>query len=450
MKNYLIVLFLVFFGYNINAQENLGFILNNDVKKEIIPFELASNLIIVPVQVNGVLLNFIVDTGSTRTVVFDFKGIDTLNIKKEKIVRYSGKKNNVDFVEAYFSDNNIITIGRGLIDSSAEIVVMKQSNSYFVERLGMNVNGILGTDFFKKYIIKIDYVSQNIYVFNRKFKLPRDVRKAKFEPIKLIKGKPYINGEIANNNSVLITDVLIDTGSSDSLWLHEIDSLNFSYPRSGFNDYLGYTLTGEIYGRRSKLDQLSISGFKMERPTVSFPDYKKSLGMRANKNVTNNSNGSIGGEILRRFDVIFDFENQLISLSPNSNFNDGFYYNMAGIQLKVEGMSLVVTREKGFWAKSFYRNDGKENQSVSNTTKLIYEFSPNVIVSEVRSNSLAEIAGIRKGDLILKVNSTKSRNMTLQSINKKFYTNPYSNLKLTVKRGESTLKFKFKLIPLIE
>ncbi|MEP6431396.1 MAG: hypothetical protein ABJ033_11405, partial [Nonlabens ulvanivorans] len=95
MKNYLIVLFLVFFGYNINAQENLGFILNNDVKKEIIPFELASNLIIVPVQVNGVLLNFIVDTGSTRTVVFDFKGIDTLNIKKEKIVRYSGKKNNV-------------------------------------------------------------------------------------------------------------------------------------------------------------------------------------------------------------------------------------------------------------------------------------------------------------------------------------------------------------------
>ncbi|MEP3042618.1 PDZ domain-containing protein, partial [Nonlabens ulvanivorans] len=67
-----------------------------------------------------------------------------------------------------------------------------------------------------------------------------------------------------------------------------------------------------------------------------------------------------------------------------------------------------------------------------------------------RSNSLAEIAGIRKGDLILKVNSTKSRNMTLQSINKKFYTNPYSNLKLTVKRGESTLKFKFKLIPLIE
>ncbi|GAL00637.1 hypothetical protein JCM19314_1674 [Nonlabens ulvanivorans] len=47
MKNYLIVLFLVFFGYNINAQENLGFILNNDVKKEIIPFELASNLIIV-------------------------------------------------------------------------------------------------------------------------------------------------------------------------------------------------------------------------------------------------------------------------------------------------------------------------------------------------------------------------------------------------------------------
>ncbi|GAK89824.1 hypothetical protein JCM19297_446 [Nonlabens ulvanivorans] len=40
--------------------------------------------------------------------------------------------------------------------------------------------------------------------------------------------------------------------------------------------------------------------------------------------------------------------------------------------------------------------------------------------------------------------------MSLQSINKKFYTNPYSNLKLTVKRGESILKFKIKLIPLIE
>jgi hypothetical protein len=49
---------------------------DSDVVEEKISFELLSNLIIVPVKVTDLDLNFILATVVTKTIIFSFKGVD--------------------------------------------------------------------------------------------------------------------------------------------------------------------------------------------------------------------------------------------------------------------------------------------------------------------------------------------------------------------------------------
>lgn len=58
----------------LKAQE--GFVSDSDVVEEKISFELLSNLIIVPVKVTDLDLNFILATVVTKTIIFSFKGAD--------------------------------------------------------------------------------------------------------------------------------------------------------------------------------------------------------------------------------------------------------------------------------------------------------------------------------------------------------------------------------------
>jgi C-terminal processing protease CtpA/Prc len=43
--------------------------------------------------------------------------------------------------------------------------------------------------------------------------------------------------------------------------------------------------------------------------------------------------GSIGGEILRRFEVIIDYPHQKLYLKPNRYLKDPIYYNRAGLEI---------------------------------------------------------------------------------------------------------------------
>jgi hypothetical protein len=69
-------------------------VLDSDVVEEKTPFELLSNLIIVPVKVNDLDLNFILDTGATKTIIFSLKGMDPLHIKEGRYIQVNRYGNN--------------------------------------------------------------------------------------------------------------------------------------------------------------------------------------------------------------------------------------------------------------------------------------------------------------------------------------------------------------------
>ena len=62
---------LIGFGLWLNigfAQSSMFF--TNGIQKQKIHFEFHHNLIIIPMEVNGIELNFVLDTGASKTVIF--------------------------------------------------------------------------------------------------------------------------------------------------------------------------------------------------------------------------------------------------------------------------------------------------------------------------------------------------------------------------------------------
>ncbi|SHL85629.1 aspartyl protease family protein [Chryseobacterium polytrichastri] len=80
---FIIILFLSIF---VNAQNSFEI---KNVKKTVIPFKFINNLIFIPVTINGVELNFLLDTGVAETVLFSLenKDIQLSNIEK---IKFSG------------------------------------------------------------------------------------------------------------------------------------------------------------------------------------------------------------------------------------------------------------------------------------------------------------------------------------------------------------------------
>jgi len=52
-------------------------------------------------------------------------------------------------------------------------------------------------------------------------------------------------------------------------------------------------------------------------------------------------NGIIGGEILHRFNVVFDYEREQLLLKPNAHLQEPFEYDMSGLSLAACGSGLA-------------------------------------------------------------------------------------------------------------
>ncbi|MEF9477419.1 PDZ domain-containing protein [Chryseobacterium sp. 1B4] len=158
-------------------------------------------------------------------------------------------------------------------------------------------------------------------------------------------------------------------------------------------------------------------------------------------NLVENRKGSVGGEIMRRFTVIFDYPNKKLYLKKNRNFDDPFHFNMSGLDFKQEGLE---------WEQDRVKIETEKSVSVVNVIyndSFQYKFSlkPIFSIAGVRKDSPAFKAGLQKGDKIISINGSRTSNMTLETMVELMKSNEGRNITIVVQRKNEELTFRFML-----
>ncbi|WP_445455012.1 PDZ domain-containing protein [Flavobacterium sp. HNIBRBA15423] len=413
--------------------------------KIVIPFELTHNLIIVEAEVNNVKLNMLLDTGSDKSILFSFPENDSILFYETKKVKINGLGNG-EYLEAYVSNNNMLRV-KEYNDENFQILLITDQNINLVNKLGIPINGIIGASFFKDFLVEINYQKKKIFMHKYAEKiLLKKKKKYISKNIEIIGDKPYLhvlsnlNGD-ANMNFKL----LVDTGLGDGLWLFENDSINCK--QKYIKDILGRGLGGDIEGKKSRVELLDLNGFILNDALVSYPD---SLSFNQ-LDITKGRNGSLGGEIMKRFNWFLDYNNKKFYFKKNKYFNEPFNYNMSGIEVQHIGLTWISEKvgfsqiQPGYNTNSNITSSNRFVFDSSAEFKYKFELKPVFEIYAVRNDSPAYYAGLKIGDKIIKINGKKAFDYSIQKITNLFQSEEGKTIKIEIERNGVKMDFKFKL-----
>ncbi|CAM3482994.1 PDZ domain-containing protein [Flavobacterium chungbukense] len=436
MKKYIVLFFGVFLPFTLFGQGD--FLMENNATKVTIPFKLINNLIFIPIKVNGVELNFLLDSGVEETILFSMEEKQEVSFNNVEKIKLRGLGSEEE-IEGLKSTKNILET-HGLKSNDHMVYIILDQSFNLSSHIGIPVNGIIGHKFFKNNLVEINYQKKRIVVHSKNTKFQEKLdKKFKLIPITIERSKPYIVTIATVNNEKIDAKLLIDLGNSDAFWIFENSKIKL--PDKNFPDFLGKGFSGDIEGHRAKIDQFSMDDFDFKKPIVSFPD---SLSIRNVKMVPGRI-GSIGGEILKRFTVVLDYKEKKLYLKKNTKFGEPFTYNKSGISIQHNGLQWV--QETVHMETVRVANTLEEFQGDKNNNNFKYKFAlkPVYEIVNVRKNSAAEKCGLRKGDIIVSINKIQPYRYSLQQINNLLKSEEDIWVNMEVERNSVVLKFRFKL-----
>ncbi|WP_246560812.1 PDZ domain-containing protein [Zobellia russellii] len=430
-----IIFFLMLLSSSVMAQ---GFSLPEGQKSEKIKFQLINNLIVVPIEVNGTELSFLLDSGVSSPILFNISETDSVQINHVSEITIKGFGDNVP-IKALVSEKNQFRL-KNISNENQKLFVVMDKSINFSTSLGIPVHGIIGYDLFRDFVVDVNYIKKHIRFSNPDTYVYREKKNTEVLPLSIRAKKAYLNSELyLGEEDELSVRLLLDTGSSDALWLFESDSINV--PDKHYDDFLGKGLNGNIYGKRTKVNGLRIGRFLLNDAKAAFPD-KNSF-----RELTNlvERNGSLGGSVLKRFHVVFDYRRNRIILRKNSNFDKPFKYNLSGLDLQHNGIRYIaesIADDRGV-VYSDKAEFGNVQLLFENQTRL--SVAPEIIVSAIRAGSPAYEAGLKEGDVILAVNGKRIHRYKLQDILEMINEKEGKRIKLLIERYNSDLLFTFVL-----
>lgn len=370
------------------------------------PFEMLGSYVVIDVRINhSSSLKLILDSGIKNTLITELFDEDNLELNYTDTVDMQGLGDEYQ-LKALRSKENVVKIGK---------LQLKKSIIYFLPHdafnlsmiVGQKINGILGSDIFKNYVVDINYGMMRINVFSpENYEAP-----AKYEwlPMEIAgQNKMFIHVNVKEENAedYKKVKVLLDTGAETSAWFQTVREDQVKVSEKHIYGVIGEGLNGEILGNFSRLKELCMGSYCIPNPIVAFPDSASIMDAVQ----LAGRDGSVGSQILKRFNMIFDYQNKRFYFVKNHFFRDPFQYNIAGVEL----VQTVL-------------------------------FFPVFEVNKVWKNSKAEKAGIKVGDMIFEVGGEKTYFKTLSEIKKIFSTSSKKPLKLLVKRNDDFIKISLDM-----
>ena len=380
---------------------------NTHQKKVTIPFELHSNLIVVPVIINNrIPMKFILDTGVRNAILTDKLYTDILNIgyiRKFTIKGIGGE----NLLNAYLASGIELTMP-GIHGKGHTLLVLEEDLIELRNFLGVEVHGMIGYEIFNRFIIEVNYTKKLLTLHD-----PTKYRvKKRYETLDMSieDTKPFIKLNLTFEDSTEYTGkFLIDTGASHGLLLHPASNDSIKIPLKTIDAHIGRGLAGPVDGQIGRIKTLKFSEDKILEDVISTFPYPNSYldSLLAPKIFRN---GSIGGGILSRFTVVFDYPRHKIYLRKNNSFHNPFFYNLSGITIKAVGSNLKKYK-----------------------------------IEEVRKESNAYLQGIRPGDEIIAINNIGLKDLNLNQVTGFLNSKPNKKVTLQLQRGNEKFKIKFTL-----
>ncbi len=406
MKSWLI-LSLLFLSSILFSQSEYTFQLLENKKKEHFSFDLINNQIIVSVNLEGKEnLNFILDTGSPYNIVFNYNLNQPLHVlNHHRRITVKGPGDNPP-IEAFVLQNKRIALKNYVLEKG-KIIAINTSFYNFKEYFGITIHGILGYDFFKYFPVKINYRKKFLTIFSPKKFNSNQYKKYTSFNLKIENSKAYLKEDIFNSQGN--KKILIDTGNSDTFWLNIKDDVLL--PPKHIEDFLGFGINGNIYGYRARFNQLQLKNFLIKNPIIAFP---KKNSSKKKISLIEDIDGSIGNGFLKRFYVVFDYPNSSLYLKKNALFSKPYRYNVSGITIKQLSLAFPVFE-----------------------------------IHTIREESNAYQAGVRKGDIILKINNEKTHDKTLHEVFGLFPKKENKKMKLLINRNGRHIEYTFRLRDII-
>lgn len=431
LKYFLWIFFLSIF---MNAQNSFEV---QNVKKTVIPFKLINNLIFIPININGVDLTFLLDTGVAETSIFSLENQELKLTNLEKI-KFSGLGGNTS-IDGFISENNIGRSGKDYVNYSMTVFIIVDQDFNISSHVGIPVNGIIGYHFFKNHPVVIDYISKKITIYNDENLFNKKIKKFTELPISIERSKPYILADVEMTNEKKSSKLLIDLGNSDPIWLFPTLIKDFVYNRPYINDFLGRGFNGDIYGKRSRIHNFYLGNFKFEKPLTAMPDEFSIQHV----NFVESRKGSIGGDIMRRFTVAFDYTNQKMYVKKNGNYYDPFHFNMSGLDFKQDGMEW--TKDLVSLATKNKDNPTSGVEVINNNLQYNFILKPIFSIAGVRKDSPGAKAGLIKDDRLIAINGKKTADMTLQKIMEMMKSDVGKTITMLIERKNKQMTLSFTL-----
>ncbi|UGU14960.1 aspartyl protease family protein [Sinomicrobium kalidii] len=428
----------LFFCVSSPAQSYFNLSSSRDYRS--VRFKLISNLIVLPVEINGVELSFILDTGVNKPILFDLTSADSLKLKNTEAIYIRGLGGG-EPIKAYKANNNVFRIKKDIVNYNEDIYLILDQDINFAPRLGVPIHGIIGFELFRDFVVEINYSRKKIKFYRPGTYKHRTCRRCQTFQLDLIHNKPYLRAAVdLNGRKDVDVKLLIDSGSSDALWLFKKEEEGLVTPENHFADFLGRGLSGSIYGNRARVDKLSIGQFELEEAKVAFPD---SISIQHLQNL-NERDGSLGAEVLKRFNIAFDYSEGKITLRRNRYFKAPFKYNMSGIELQHNGIRVVRELESNIRRG---RSEDAPSEGVKIQLNRFFKYSlhPAFEIAEIREGSPACLAGLQKGDVILSVNGKATFRRSLHEVTEMLNVKPGKRIRLEVERKGKNMEFHFEL-----
>ncbi|MCC8425025.1 aspartyl protease family protein [Mucilaginibacter sp. UR6-11] len=377
-----------------------SFSLKNSGSTETIPFELVRNLIVIKLKINNQgPYNFVLDTGVGYMLITEPSLVDSIKIESKHTVTIHGFGEGGDF-EAYITNPLKIDIN-GVTGNNVSAAIFKKDNLGLSAYAGKTIHGLIGYEFFSRLAVKINFSDSTLTVSD-----PLDMRYYKRGakiPITIEDRKPYLNTKVTfANGTEKQSKLIIDLGAGHFISIENLENKN-TLQKKAISANLGVGINGLISGTLSRIKQVELGKYKVNDVIAAFPDNDKNPKAIAR-------DGNLGIGLLRKFDVIFDYPDNLLYLKPGAEYKKHDEHDMSGLTYYV------------------FRDD-----------------FVHVIVDKIEPGSAGSEAGLQKNDEIVMINLNPAAEMSLQQIDDLFKSRNGRSFFLLIYRDKKYLPMHLTL-----